>query len=212
MGFYRDHILARQMPKVMGTPEHMDLRGQTAAGLRGDIVEIGFGAGLNLVALPDRVRSVRAVDPDKLGRELAAGRIEASPADVRFVGLDAQELPLETASLDGALSTWTVCSIPDMALALQELRRVLKPGGRFHFLEHGLAPERNIACRQRLLNPFQKLYAAGCRLDVRIDEVIREAGFEIAELDNFYMSGPKHASYMYRGVAINPGVAQTHAA
>lgn len=208
MGFYRDRILASQMPKVMGTPEHMDLRAATSRGLVGDVVEIGFGAGLNLVSLPDAVQSVRAVDPDELGRTLAAERVAASRAEVCFAGLDAQRIPLETASMDGALSTWTLCSIPDMAQGLAELRRVLKPGGRFHFLEHGLSPDPGVARWQRWLEPVQKVWAGGCRLTVEIDQLITEAGFEIVELDNFYMSGPKRASYMYRGVAINPGAAR----
>lgn len=203
MGFYRDRILASQMPKVMGTPEHMQLRARTTHGLSGDIVEIGFGAGLNLVALPDEVRSVSAVDPDQLGRELAAERIEATHADVHFTGLDGQRLPLDTASMDAALTTWTLCTIPDMSQALRELRRVLKPGGQLHFLEHGLSPDACVARWQGWLNPIQKLYAGGCRLDVRIDALIRDAGFDIVELDNFYMTGPKHASYMYRGIAVS---------
>lgn len=204
MSFYRNRILASQMPKVMGTPEHMDLRTATASGLSGDIVEIGFGAGLNLVALPKIVRSVHAVDPDKLGRTLAAERIEASHAEVTFSGLDGEQIPLAENSMDCALSTWTICTIPDMAQALRELRRVLKPGGRLHFLEHGLSPEAGVARWQRWLNPIQKVYAGGCRLNVKMDQLIREAGFDIVDLENFYMTGPKYASYMYRGVAINP--------
>lgn len=205
MGIYRDQILARQMPKVMGTDEHMSLRARSTAGLTGDVVEIGFGAGLNLVSLPGTVRTVAAVDPDRLGRKLAQERIAEAGADVVFAGFDAQAIDLPDASMDAALSTWTICSIPDMQQALRELRRVLKPGGQLHFLEHGLAPDRCLATRQRWLNPLQRLYAAGCRLDVRIDEELRRAGFVVAELDNFMMSGPRHASYIYQGIAVSPG-------
>lgn len=205
MGFYVEQILSRGMARVMDTPENQELRQRAAQGLGGDIIEIGFGAGLNLPALPDEVASVHAVDPDHVGRRLAAERIEQARADVHLTGLDGQSIPLETASMDAALSTWTLCSIPDMHQALLELRRVLKPGGRFHFLEHGLSDEPKVQRWQRRLDPIQKIWAGGCRLSVPIDRVVRAAGFEIVELDNFYMSGSKCHGYMYRGVAINPG-------
>ena len=204
MSFYRDQILSRGMARVMSTDEHTELRELAAGGLRGDVVEIGFGAGLNLPALPRGVRSLHAVDPDRVGRRLAAERIEQASAEVHYAGLDGQTLQLGTNSMDAALSTWTLCTIPDMPAALSELRRVLKPGGAFHFLEHGLSPDPKLARWQCVMNPMQQIFAGGCRLNVPIADIIHDAGFHIVELDNFFMSGVRTASYMYRGVAINP--------
>jgi ubiquinone/menaquinone biosynthesis C-methylase UbiE len=205
MGLYTDQILPRVMPFALGSKKHMELRRLTTEGLGGDIVEIGFGAGLNLSVLPDTVRTVHAVDPDGTGRRLAKKRIEASPAEVSFTGLDGEQIPLDARSVDAALSTWTLCTIPRAERALGELRRVLKPGGRYHFLEHGLSTDAGVARWQKRLNPIQGFVAGGCKLDVPIERAIREAGFELAELETFYTVGPKFMAFMYRGVAVNPG-------
>jgi ubiquinone/menaquinone biosynthesis C-methylase UbiE len=204
MSFYVQQILPRVMPWVLGSKEHTRLRRRAAQGLKGDIVELGFGAGLNLPLLPGEVESLSAVDPDRVGRKLARRRIEACAAEVRFAGLDGQQIPLDAGSMDCALSTWTLCSIGNLAAALGEVRRVLKPGGRFHFLEHGLAPDPKVARWQKRLNPLQRVVGGGCQLDVPIDRRLEEAGFELSELDRFYMTGPRSMTYLYLGVAIAP--------
>jgi ubiquinone/menaquinone biosynthesis C-methylase UbiE len=179
MGIYRDHILPRGVNWVLSRPEFLELRRTVTAGLRGKVLEIGFGSGLNLPYYPPEVDRIYAVDPAKLGQKLAARRIEACPIPVEFSDLNAEVLPLETDSMDAVLSTWTLCTIPEVTNALRELRRVLRPGGRFHFLEHGLSPEANVVKWQRRLNPLQRRLAGGCQLDLKIDHLILSVGFEI---------------------------------
>jgi ubiquinone/menaquinone biosynthesis C-methylase UbiE len=139
MGLWRDQVLPRLVNIGLAGEEHARHRREVAAGLRGTVLELGFGSGLNLPHYPSDVGRVLAVDPALVGRKLARERIAASRARVEFIGLDGQALPLADASVDLALSTWTLCTIPDPLRALAEVRRVLKPGGALHFLEHGLS-------------------------------------------------------------------------
>jgi ubiquinone/menaquinone biosynthesis C-methylase UbiE len=204
MPFWTDQVVPRATDKLLGNREVMKLRRRTVDGLRGDVVEIGFGSGLNVPLYPDDVDTVYAVDPSLVARKLSAERVEASPVDVQFVGLDGASLPLDDASVDAALSTFTLCTIPDVASALDEVHRVLRPGGTFHFLEHGLCPDAHVAKRQHRFNGMQQRLAGGCHLDRPIDDLIREAGFEISELENLSMPGPKFMlpwGYLYEGVA-----------
>jgi SAM-dependent methyltransferase len=202
--FYTDQVVPRLTDKMLGTRAVTELRRRAVDGLRGEVVEIGFGSGLNVPLYPPDVTTVYAVDPSAVARELSAGRVAASPVKVEFVGLDGASLPLEDASVDAALSTFTLCTIPDVAGALNEVRRVLRPGGTFHFLEHGLCPEPDVARNQRRFNGIQQRLCGGCHLDRPIDALIGEAGFELAELDNDQMPGPKFMlpwGYLYEGVA-----------
>ena len=204
MGIYREQVLPRAIDKLLSTGEVMKYRSQTVEGLHGTVVEIGFGSGLNVSLYPQEVTTVYAVDPAKVGQKLAAERVEASHVNVQYVGLDGQSLPLNDESCDGALSTYTLCTIPDAALALSEVMRVLKPGAKFHVLEHGLAPEEKVAKWQGRLNPIQKRIGDGCHLDRDHRTMLLDAGFEIESLDEWYANGPKPLSRFYRGVAIKP--------
>lgn len=204
MPFYTDQVVPRLTDKMLGTRAVTELRRRAVDGLHGEVVEIGFGSGLNVPWYPPDVTTVYAVDPSAVARELSAGRVAASAVKVEFVGLDGASLPLEDASVDAALSTFTLCTIPDVAGALNEVRRVLRPGGTFHFLEHGLCPEPDVARNQRRFNGIQQRLCGGCHLDRPIDALIEEAGFELAELDNDQMPGPKFMlpwGYLYEGVA-----------
>lgn len=178
-----------------------ELRSRIVDGLAGDVVEIGFGSGLNVPHYPDAVRKVFAVDPSVLGRRLASRRLAASPVPVSFAGLDGQTLGLPAESVDAALSTFTLCTIEDALEALAELRRVLRPGGRLHFLEHGLSPERRVARWQHRLTPLQRRLCGGCHFDRPIDALVSAGGFEITALRNYHLKGPKTVGYMYEGVA-----------
>ncbi len=201
MGFYRDYILPRGVDKALSGEEHEAQRQKVTAGLHGRVLEIGFGSGRNLAYLPEEVERVEAVEPAKGGRKIALPRMDACHADVAFVAENAESVPLEDGSIDCALSTWTICSVVSPPQALAEIRRVLKPGGALHFVDHGLAPDPKVARWQRRLEPLQRLVFGRCRLQLPIDELLREAGFELEALDRFYMPGPKISSYMYAGVA-----------
>jgi ubiquinone/menaquinone biosynthesis C-methylase UbiE len=207
MGLWESQLLPRCINRICGTKEIGRHRAATNAGLRGSVVEIGFGSALNVPYYPAEVTMVHAVDPSPLGRKLGAARLRASVVPVEFVDLDGQHLSLGDASVDGALSTFTLCTIPDAGRALDELFRVLRPGGQFHYLEHGLAPDPAVAAKQHKRNGFQQRVAGGCNLDRPIDQMVRQAGFEITAQSNDWLDGPallKPWNYLYQGVALKP--------
>lgn len=204
MGFYREHLLPRLVDLTCGTGELRRWREQVTAGLSGTVVEIGFGSGLNVPAYPAEVSLVYAVEPAATARRLARKRIAASPVRVEHVGLRGESIPLDDGSCDGALSTFTLCTIPDVEGALAEVRRVLRPGGRFHFLEHGLSPDASIARWQRRMEPLQKRLADGCHLTRDPATLVRAAGFEIERVESRYASGPKPWTWLTEGAAVTP--------
>jgi ubiquinone/menaquinone biosynthesis C-methylase UbiE len=204
MGFYRERLLPRIVDRACGTPELQAWRDQVADGLFGKVVEIGFGSGLNVAAYPPEIEIVYAVEPAEVARRLAEPRIEAGTVTVEHVGLDGQQIPLDDDSCDAALSTFTLCTIPDVVAALAELRRVVRPGGRFHFLEHGRSPDVKVATWQRRLEPVQKRLADGCHLTRDPAALVSEAGFELEQVSSRYASGPKPWVWFTEGVARNP--------
>jgi ubiquinone/menaquinone biosynthesis C-methylase UbiE len=200
VGWYADHVLPRGIDFMMSGEPFRELREKYLAPVAGRVLEIGFGSGLNLPHYPDTVRELIAVDPATLGRKLARKRLAACRFPVEFVDLSGQSLPVDDESVDAVVSTWTLCTIPDAQAALAEIRRVLRPDGRFHFLEHGLSPDSGVARWQRRLNPWQMRFAGGCRLNRPMATLIEGAGFRVEGLENFYMKGPRVATYMYAGV------------
>ena len=205
MGLYTERVLPRILNATGGASRHEPLRRRVCAGLAGDVVEIGFGSGLNVPFYPAAVTRVAAVEPADLSWRLAAGRVQGARAPVQRAGLDGQSLPFADGSYDAALSTWTLCTIPDVAAALAELRRVLKPGGTFHFLEHGLAPDEDVRRWQRRLEPLQKRLVGGCHLTRPIAGLLTAAGFTVAGLDVFYETGTtKVTGADSLGVAVAP--------
>jgi SAM-dependent methyltransferase len=204
VGFYREHVLPRLVDRACGTAAMTGWRSGVTAGLRGRVVEIGFGSGLNVEHYPADLDVVLAVEPAEVARRLAARRIAASTVPVEHIGLDGQSIPLDDASCDSALSTFTLCTVPDAARALIELRRVLRPGGEFHFLEHGLAPDPEVVVWQRRFEPWQRRFADGCHLTRDIPGLVTDAGFVIDQLEQRYAKGPRPWSWFTTGVAISP--------
>jgi ubiquinone/menaquinone biosynthesis C-methylase UbiE len=201
MGFYEHQIVPRLIDLAMRRGELTPIRARVAASLDGEVLEVGFGSGLNVPHYPAAVTHVQAVDPATVGRELAAHRVAASSVPLTYVGLDGQALSLESASVDHVLTTWTLCSIPDVDRALSEIRRVLRPGGSFHFVEHGRSPDRKVAGWQDRLTPTQRRVAGGCHLNRPIDQLVRKSGLEVIHLENYYADGPRPFGYMFEGVA-----------
>jgi ubiquinone/menaquinone biosynthesis C-methylase UbiE len=189
MSLYDDRVLPRILNRTCGSATLEPLRRRVCQGLAGDVIELGFGSGHNIPFYPPAVTRVAAVEPSDVSWRLAGERLDASAVLVQRFGLDAQSLPFEDDSHDAALSAWTLCTIPDPAAALAELRRVLKPGGTLHFLEHGLAPDEAVRRWQRRLNPVQKLITGGCQLTRPIVDLLTTAGFTITNIDVFYEEG-----------------------
>jgi ubiquinone/menaquinone biosynthesis C-methylase UbiE len=202
MGWYGEQIVPRITHKACGVKTLHPLRERVCAGLTGEVVEIGFGSGPNVDFYPDAVTRVTAVEPLGVAWKLAAKRVAGSAVPIERSGLDGQSLPFAAASFDAALSTWTLCTIPDVDRALREVRRVLKPGGRLHFVEHGRAPDANVQRWQARLEPLQKRVAGGCHLTRPIVELVTAAGFTVLEVDEFYeQHTPKVVGAYSLGVA-----------
>ena len=203
MGFYSRVIFPRLVDFVMRGPHLTELRKALLAGASGEILEIGFGSGLNLPHYPPAVRKLTAIDANPGMSALAQKRIAVSSIKVDQRVLDAERLPFAQRSFDTVVSTWTLCSIADIDQALREIHRVLKPEGRFLFIEHGLSAEPAIQKWQHRLTPLQKKMADGCHLDRDIAAIIARNGFKIAHLDRFYMKGaPRIAGFTYQGAAL----------
>ena len=202
MGIYGEHVLPRVINVACGLKSVAPLRRRVCQGLDGEVVEIGFGSGHNVPFYPESVTRVAAVEPADVGWKLAEKRLRAASVPVERAGLDGQSLPFATDSFDTALSTWTLCTIPDVATALSELRRVLKPGGTFHFLEHGLAPDEPVRRWQHRLEPVEKRLFGGCHLTRPVVTLLTAAGFEITDVDIFYEDGtPKFLGADSLGIA-----------
>ncbi len=207
MGLYRQRVLPRLQDVVMSQGSMRDVRARVCAGLTGEVVEVGFGTGLNVAFYPEQVSKVFAIEPSRVCMRIAQPRIAKGDTAVEPAGLDGQRLDLPSGQFDAALSTWTFCTIPDLAAALSEIERVLKPGGRLHFVEHGHSPHERVARWQRRLEPVQKRLGGGCHLTRRIPEAIRAAGFEIEEMRTYYLPGePKPWGYTFEGSARKPSL------
>jgi len=204
VGFYREQLLPRLVDRALGSPDLHKWRADVTAGLEGRVLEVGFGSGLNVDHYPSEVEVLLAVEPAAVARRLASRRIEAAPFPVEHVGVDGQRLPLGDDCCDSALSTFTLCTVPDPEEALSEILRVLRPGGRFHFLEHGLSPEASVARWQRRLDPVQRRLADGCHLTRVPAKLVSEAGFVLERQEQRYARGPRPWSWFTLGVAVKP--------
>lgn len=205
MGIYHEQVLPRIINVACGMRTTAPLRRRVCEGLHGQVLEIGFGSGLNVPHYPAAVTGVWAIEPADTGWKLARKRLGATSVAVERRGLDGQSIPLPDDSCDTALSTWTMCTIPDIAAALREVRRVLKPGGTLHFVEHGLAPDEKVQHTQHRLEPLQKRLFGGCHLTREIADLLTDAGFTLAEVDVFYQDGaPRFLAADTLGVAVSP--------
>ena len=200
---YRRIIFPRLLDLALSGEGMERYRRQLLAHVQGSVLEIGFGTGLNLSCYPEHIRKITGVDPNPGMGSLARRRIASSPIAVDWQVADAQELPFPSQSFDSVVSTWTLCSIPNVAKALREIRRVLRAGGKLFFLEHGLSEDPQVQRWQNRLNPLQKVIADGCNLNRDMARLIREAGFRFEQLERFYMADqPKLIGYTYQGIAL----------
>ena len=202
MGFYTDHVLPRAQDVMMRRKSLREVRARVCSGLRGDVVEVGFGTGLNSPYYPSEVTRLYAVEPSQVSLRMARPRVEKNHVPMESAGLSGERLDLPSERFDAVLSTWTLCTIPDVGAALGELHRVLKPGAAFYFVEHGHAPDPGVARWQERIEPFWMPIAGGCHLTRRMSELIDQAGFTIDNLDTYYFKGElKSFGYTYEGRA-----------
>jgi SAM-dependent methyltransferase len=204
MGFYRNQVLPRLTHLAMSTKETTRQRQQALAGVAGDVLELGIGSGLNLPHYPPGVRRVVGVEPSVTAARMAEERIKKAGFPVEIHPGGAESFAVEEGRFDAVVSTFTLCTIPDVAGALATVRRALRPGGRFFFLEHGLSSEPRVQKWQRRLEPLQKRIGGGCHLTRDPRALIESAGFAVSGFDTFYAEGPKAFSFLYRGVGTWP--------
>ena len=201
MGVYTEHLRPRLHDLALGTRAASEVRVRVCAGLRGDVLEIGYGSGHNQPYLPPAVTGVWAVEPSATALRLSEGRRAASRIPVVVAGDDAQSLPFPDDRFDAALCTWVLCGIPDASAALAEVARVLKPGAGLHFVEHGLSPDPRVVRWQRRGNRVNQAIA-GCRLDNDVSSLLDDSPLSVTRLATGYEKGaPKAAGYMYEGRA-----------
>jgi len=202
MSLWERHGFARLMDWNMRGPATGRLRAAAVAPAAGDVLEVGFGTGLNLPYYRDSVRSLTALDPLDALRERVDARIAAVRIPVQRVSAAADgRLPFDDARFDCVVTTWTLCTIPDVATALREMRRVLRPDGRYLFLEHGVSDQPRVARWQRRIEPLYKRVAGGCLLTRHIDALISAAGFTLVECERWVEPGPRVFTAMVRGSA-----------
>lgn len=200
MGFYNDRLLPRFIDIALGG-QFDKVRRRVASGLSGEVLEVGFGSGRNGPHYPLAVTRVHAVDPALHGRRLAAERVAASPVPIDYIGLDGQDLALADETVDHVLVTWTLCTIPDVDRALGEVHRVLRPGGRLHFVEHGRSPRRSVAAWQDRITPAWGRAFGGCHLNRPISDLITGSGLTVTRLEVYRVGGPELLSLTYEGTA-----------
>ncbi len=205
LGWWRRRVNPMILDRIMDTDEAHLIRERVCAPLAGDVLEIGFGSGLNLPHLPSAVERVYAVDPLDRSWELAAGRIATCGVPVERLGREARTLPLRDRSVDSVLCTWNLCSIDDAHLAVAEIARVLRPGGELHFVEHGRSDEVGVRRWQHRIDPVWSRVACGCHLDRDIRSAIEAGGMHLIELATYYTeSEPRILGWTFEGRAAPP--------
>jgi ubiquinone/menaquinone biosynthesis C-methylase UbiE len=202
VGFYRRHVLPSLIELTMRQQALLPYRQRVVGMAVGEVLEIGVGSGLNLPLYGAGVRSVVGVEPSAELLDRARRRAAAAAVPVELIGSSAEVLPLADASVDTIVSSWTLCTIPDIARALAEARRVLRPGGAFLFVEHGRAPESGVARWQDRLDPLWRRLAGGCHLNRPIDALLCAAGFSIQRLEHSRLKGPPTHTFLYEGRAV----------
>lgn len=201
MGFYAHRVLPRIIDLAMRNKETTRLRAAWVPHARGEVLEVGIGSGLNLPFYSPQVQRIYGVDPSLELQRIARKRA-GERSDIEFLPQSAEEpLPLGDASIDTIVMTWTLCSIPNAERALQQMKRVLKTNGQLLFLEHGRSPDSGVVTWQDRLTPLWTRITGGCHLNRKVDELITDAGFQITELKNFYLPGPRPMTYTYQGFA-----------
>jgi ubiquinone/menaquinone biosynthesis C-methylase UbiE len=202
MGLYQDRIVPWLIEAAMRTEELVAYRTRVVRGAQGRVLEVGVGSGLNLAHYGPGVERIVGLDPSRALLARAASRQAEAPAPVELLLGSAEAIALPDASVDSIVMTWTLCSIPDPQAAAREMRRVMRPGGTLHFVEHGASPDAGVARWQDRVTPLWRRFSGGCHLNRRIDALLAGGGLAIDRLDCGYLPhGPRIATYFYEGAA-----------
>jgi ubiquinone/menaquinone biosynthesis C-methylase UbiE len=199
MGIYQEHIVPRLVNLAMRNRQLVPYRERTILLAEGRVLEIGVGSGVNLPLYTDRATEILGLDPHPKLLAMASEKPRSIPS--KLIEGSAESIPLDDASVDTVVSTWSLCTIRDVTAALAEIRRVVKPNGQLLFVEHGLAPETSVQKWQNRLTPLWKRLAGGCHLNRPISSLIEDAGFHLAQVRTGYMPGPKPMTFTYEGCA-----------
>jgi ubiquinone/menaquinone biosynthesis C-methylase UbiE len=201
LSFYQDRVVPHLINLAMRNRQLVPYRERVISAAQGRVLEIGIGSGANIPFYTSSSAEVIGLEPAPRLIAMAQQASNKSGLTVTLIEGSSESIPLDTASIDTVVSTWTLCSIPDALVALREMRRVLRPGGRFLFSEHGLAPEPGVQRWQNWLDPAWKRLAGGCHLNRPINRLVEEAGFRIEQLKTGYLAGRNPMTYMYEGAA-----------
>lgn len=201
MGFYDDWLVPRLCHLSMQTKRLRPYRQRVVGAAEGDVLEIGIGSGLNYPYYGPNARRVIGLEPSPALIAMARRRAAKSSVPTVFLEASAEQIPLDTKSVDSVVMTWVGCSVPNVEAALREMRRVLRPGGRLLFVEHGRSPDHNVERWQERLDPYWQRISGGCHLNRRIVDLMPAAGFRVEQLETGYLGGPKVLTYLYEGSA-----------
>ncbi|MEX0954606.1 MAG: class I SAM-dependent methyltransferase [Rhizobiaceae bacterium] len=201
MGLYRDYVLPHLTNLSMRNSENLPYRRRVTAAAEGRVLEIGIGSGLNLPFYPGAVSEIVGLEPSPQLAAMARRAARDTSLHVSFVEGSAEAIPLDSASIDTVVTTWTLCTIAGADQALREMRRVLRPGGQMLFVEHGLSPDRAVRKWQDRLTPAWKVIGGGCHLNRPIRSLIDQSGFRITDIETGYAKGPRPVAFMYEGRA-----------
>jgi ubiquinone/menaquinone biosynthesis C-methylase UbiE len=201
MGFYQEQILPWLVHLSMRQRRLAPYRNRVVSTATGRVLEVGIGSGLNLPFYGNTVTDVIGLEPSRKLLDMTTAAARKSQIPLRLIEGTAEAIPIEDHSVDAVVTTWTMCSIPEIQSVLLEMRRVLRPSGRLLFVEHGRAPEPSVRWWQDHLTPAWKHLSGGCHLNRAIAELIENVGFRIERLDKGYMQGPKPMTFMYEGTA-----------
>jgi ubiquinone/menaquinone biosynthesis C-methylase UbiE len=202
MGFYEEWIVPPLIDWSMRNKQLRPYRERTAGAAEGRVLDIGIGSGLNLPFYARQAREIFGLDPSPPLLARAQSMAPRTQTPIHLLEGSAERIPLADHTIDTVVMTWTGCSIPEICAALEEMRRVLRPGGRLLFVEHGRAPDPGVARWQDRLDPFWQRFSGGCHLNRKIDDLLSDAGFQIGRLATGYIPGPKIMTFFYEGAAM----------
>ena len=200
MGLYERFIMPKLLASAMRQKDLVPFRSRIGNAASGAVLELGIGPALNLPFYGPDVTSVVGIEPSDAFLAMAEGAVRGHAFECRLLKASGDALPVESGSIDTVVTTWTLCTVPCASAVLAEVRRVLRPGGKLLFAEHGRSPDPKVSRWQDRLNPVWLHLAGGCNINRPMPELIEQAGFAVSDLTTGYVGAPKVATFMFSGV------------